>query len=188
MEDAQLVAGALAGKAECYDTLYLRYRGRVRGEVTGMGVPDADADDLTQEVLIAVCRKLGTFDATRARFSTWVFGFVRKRVARYWRARSRHPVTDSLEEQEEDCVAGGDDGPAAEHERMLARQGVRELVCRLKPKLREPVALYWFSELTVAEVARTLGRPYSTVQGQLREGMRDLRALIAGEPAPAAAR
>ena len=188
MEDAQLVAGALAGKAECFDALYLRYRGMVRSVIIGMGVPESDADDLTQDVLADVGRKLGNYDQSRARFSTWVSGFVKKAVARYWRDKARQPDLDSLDAGAEDSVASEDVGPAAMHDRKLLHQEITDLICRLKPKLREPVMLYWFQELSVAEIARALGRPYSTVQGQLKEGMRDLRALIAGEPALAAAR
>jgi RNA polymerase sigma-70 factor (ECF subfamily) len=188
VEDAQLVAGALAGNAECYDALYVRYRGRVRGLVTGMGLPESDADDQTQVILASVCRKLGSYEQTRAAFSTWVYGFVKKAVAAYWRAQSRHPVPDSLDERAEECIASDKDGPAAEYERRQVQRGVRELVCRLSPKLREPVVLYWFKEMSVAEIARLLNRPDSTVRDQLKEAMRELRALAASEPAIAAAR
>jgi len=188
VEDAQLVADALAGKAECFDALYMRYRSVVWNVVTKMGVPESAADDMTQDVLSAVCRKLASFDRARASFSTWVIGFAKKAAVNYWRAQKRHPAPDSLDEMEEDFVASDKDGPAAEYERKLVRQGVRDLVCRLKPKLREPVVLYWFKELTVAEIARVLGRPDSTVRGQLKEGMRDLRALVAEEQALAIAR
>ncbi len=188
MEDAQLVAGALAGKAERYDALYVRYRGMVRSMVTGLGVPEPDADDMTQEVMSAACLKLGKFEPSRSRFSTWVCGFAKKTVVNYWRARKRHPAPDSLDELEEDCVASDKDGPAVAHERKLVQQEVRDLVCRLKPKLREPVILYWFKELTIAEIARLLGRPDSTVRGQLKEALRDLRALMADDAALRAGR
>jgi len=188
VDDAQLVAGALAGKAECYDALYMRYRSQVWSAVTAMGVPESAADDMAQEILAAVCLKLAQFDPTQALFSTWVIGFAKKAAAKYWRAQARHPALQSLDATPEECMASDESGPAAVYERKLLRQSVRDLVCRLRPKLREPVILYWFNELSVAEIARVLGRPDSTVRDQLKEGMRDLRTLAAGEAAFAGAR
>jgi RNA polymerase sigma-70 factor, ECF subfamily len=182
VEDAQLVEGALAGKAECYDVLYARYRPRVWRSLVGLGIPKKDADGLTQEVLSSVCRKLNVYDAKRSMFSTWVYGYSKKAAAAYWRARARHPDPDSLDDTPEELIASDLDGPERVYERNQVRQGVRDLVCRLPAKVREPVVLYWFKELTVAEIARFLKRPDSTVRSQLNEGMRELRGLIASEP------
>jgi RNA polymerase sigma-70 factor (ECF subfamily) len=188
VDDAQFVAGALAGKAECYDALYVEYRGRIRGWVTGMGVPESAADDLTQVILAAVCRKLESFHQGRAAFSTWVYGFAKKAVAAYWRTQSRHPEPDSLDESAEERIASDTDGPETVHERRQVQEGVRRLVCRLSPKLREPVVLYWFKEMSVAEIARFLKRPDSTVRDQLKVAMREFRVLVATKPGLAAAR
>ena len=188
VDDAQLVAGALAGKAECYDELYRRYRGRVQGWMTSTGMPGPEAEDRAQKVLAAVCRKLAQFDPSRAMFGTWVYGFVRNELFSYWREHGRHPEPDSLDESAEECIPSDTDGPETVHERRQVQEGVRELVCLLPAKLREPVVLFWFKEMTVAEIARLLKRPDSTVRDQLKEAMRELRKLIATRPDLAAMR
>jgi RNA polymerase sigma-70 factor (ECF subfamily) len=182
VDDAQLVAGALAGKAECFDELYRRYRGRVQGWMTREGMPESSAEDRAQKVLAAVCRKLAQFDPSRAQFSTWVYGFIRNEVLSYWREQGRHPEPDSLDELPEECLPSDADGPETVPERKQVQEGVRELVCQLPAKLREPVILFWFKEMTVAEIARFLKRPDSTVRDQLKEAMRELRRLIATRP------
>jgi RNA polymerase sigma-70 factor (ECF subfamily) len=153
-----------------------------------MGVPESAADDLTQVIAAAVCRKLGSFHQGRAAFSTWVYGLAKKAVAAYWRTQSRHPEPDSMDESPEECVAGDTDGPETVHERKQVQEGVKELVCTLPAKLREPVVLFWFKEMSVAEIARFLKRPDSTVRNQLKEGMRELPRLIATRPDLAAVR
>jgi len=188
VDDAQPVAGALAGKAECYDELYRRYRGRVQGWMTSTGMPGPEAEDRAQKVLAAVCRKLAQFDPSRAMFGTWVYGFVRNELFSYWREHGRHPEPDSLDESAEECIPSDTDGPETVHERRQVQEGVRELVCLLPAKLREPVVLFWFKEMTVAEIARLLKRPDSTVRDQLKEAMRELRKLIATRPDLAAMR
>jgi RNA polymerase sigma-70 factor (ECF subfamily) len=168
VNDAQLVAGALAGKAECFDELYRRYRGRVQGSMMREGMPESAAEDRAQKVLTAVCRKLAQFDPKRAMFSTWVHGFVRNEVFSYWREQGRHPEPDSLDEMPEECLPSDADGPETLHERKQVQEGVRELVCQLPARLREPVILFWFKEMSVAEIARFLERPDSTVRDQLK--------------------
>jgi len=182
LDDAQLVGKALAGKAECYDELYRRYRSRVQGWMMREGMPESAAEDRAQEVLAAVCRKLAQFDPSRAQFSTWVHGFVRNEVFSYWRERGRHPAPDSLDDTPQECIAGDFDAPETVHERRQVQEGVRELVCQLPAKLREPVILFWFKEMSVAEIARFLKRPDSTVRDQLREAMRELRELVRARP------
>jgi RNA polymerase sigma-70 factor (ECF subfamily) len=151
-------------------------------------MPESAAEDRAQKVLTAVCRKLARFDSSRAQFSTWVYGFIRYEMISYWRELGRHPQPDSLDEQPEECIAGDTDGPETVHERRKVQEGVRALVCRLSPKLREPVVLYWFKEMSVAEIARFLKRPDSTVRDQLKEAMRELRVLVATAPGLAAVR
>jgi RNA polymerase sigma-70 factor (ECF subfamily) len=156
--------------------------------MTREGMPESAAEDRAQKVLAAVCRKLGQFDPSRATFSTWAYGFIRNEVRAYWRERGRHPEPDSLDESPEECIPSDTDGPETVHERKQVQEGVRALVCRLSPKLREPVVLYWFKEMSVAEIARFLKRPDSTVRDQLREAMRELRVLVATAPGLTAVR
>jgi RNA polymerase sigma-70 factor (ECF subfamily) len=150
--------------------------------MTREGMPGPEAEDRAQKVLAAVCRKLAQFDPSRAQFGTWVYGFIRNEVRSYWREQGRHPAPDSLDDTPEECIAGDSDGPETMHERRWLQEGVRELVCRLPPKLREPVVLYWFQEMPVAEIARFLKRPDSTVRDQLKEAMRELRVLVRARP------
>ena len=107
---------------------------------------------------------------------------AKKAVAAHWRTQSRHPEPNSLDDTPEECIAGDTDGPETVHERRHVQEGVKELVCRLSPKLREPVVLFWFKEMSVAEIARLLERPDSTVRDQLKEAMRELRVLVRARP------
>jgi RNA polymerase sigma factor (sigma-70 family) len=145
-------------------------------------MPESAAEDRAQKVLAAVCRRLAQFDPSRAQFGTWVHGFIWKEVLSYRRQQGRHPAPGSLDELPEECIAGDTDGPETMHERRQVQAGVRELVCRLPPKLREPVVFYWFEEMSVAEIARFLKRPDSTVRDPLKVAMRELREQVRARP------
>jgi RNA polymerase sigma-70 factor (ECF subfamily) len=56
-------------------------------------VQDSDADDLTQEVLLAVSKDLGKFDhaGQPGAFRGWLKAILVNRLRKFWRARDRRP-------------------------------------------------------------------------------------------------
>jgi RNA polymerase sigma-70 factor (ECF subfamily) len=76
---------------------------------------------------------------------------------------------------------GGDPVAAAlagERERA-----VRLAVAALNEPYREVVALRFFGELSLEEIAAATGRPLNTVKTHLRRGLERLRPLLGGEVA-----
>ncbi len=60
-EDSTLIKLALAGQAECFAVLMDRHLVAVRRRICSMVGNASDADDLLQEVLLKVWRRLSTF-------------------------------------------------------------------------------------------------------------------------------
>ena len=56
---------------------------------------------------------------------------------------------------------------------------MRDAVASLPEPYREVVALRFFGELSLAEVAESTGRPLSTVKTHLRRGLERLRTAFA---------
>jgi RNA polymerase sigma-70 factor (ECF subfamily) len=65
------------------------------------GFQDADAVDLSQEVLQAVAGAVGRleYDPTQGAFRGWLFTIVRRRLANWWRARKNRPLAEAAGEQ-----------------------------------------------------------------------------------------
>src|SRR3954449_4226930 len=83
------------------------------------GLQDADAADVTQDVLRAVhgAFRRGGYDPDRGRFRPWLFTVVRNKLRDFLTARSRRPDLARLVDRP---AAGGD--PAAEFERECERR------------------------------------------------------------------
>ncbi|MGI8871917.1 MAG: RNA polymerase sigma factor [Candidatus Limnocylindria bacterium] len=62
-------------------------------------------------------------------------------------------------------------------ERLAVSQAVREL----PPRMRAAVALRYYGDLTVDEVAKALGRSPNTVKSELRVALIKLRATLGGD-------
>lgn len=58
------------------------------------------------------------------------------------------------------------------------RREIRAAVARLPEPYREVVALRFFGELSLADVASATGRPLNTVKTHLRRGLERLRPLM----------
>lgn len=70
---------------------YRIYASLVQHFLRRFGLSDADADDVTQEVLLLAQRSLqtGAYDASRGGFRKWLFGIARRRALAALRARCR---------------------------------------------------------------------------------------------------
>jgi RNA polymerase sigma-70 factor (ECF subfamily) len=70
------------------------YGSLVYGFVRRRGLQDADAADLTQEVLQAVSQTMGRwqYDPAQGTFRGWLFAMTRNKMSRFLKRRQRQPV------------------------------------------------------------------------------------------------
>jgi RNA polymerase sigma-70 factor (ECF subfamily) len=133
-----------------------------------------DADELTQETMLAIWRKADRFDPTQASASTWIFTIARNQRIDALRRQSRAPLTDL------DGHDGPDESPDGEEliltEEREAR--VRAALSALPPEQADVVRMTYFTERPQVEIARDLGIPLGTVKSRLRLAARRLRALL----------
>src|SRR5690606_36338012 len=138
--------------------------GTVRRFAGRMLLNQTAIDDVAQDSLISIVESIGSFQRG-AKFTSWVYPIVKRRVADYLRRqREAVPLDDEL-------LPG---------ERMssiiAARTTVQQALAQLPDLYREPVVLRDIEGLSYAEVADRLGRTVGTVKSQISRG----RALVAG--------
>ncbi|MBC7809409.1 MAG: RNA polymerase sigma factor [Akkermansiaceae bacterium] len=136
------------------------------------GYCHAEAEDLAQEVLVAVFQSLPRF-AGRARLTTWMYA-VAIRTRRKHLSR-RPPASVSL------STANGSAAPTTELEDRLTRIGVEAALIALPDTLRESFVLVKAEGLTHKEAAHLLGIPMGTVQARVHEAARRLRIALSEE-------
>jgi len=69
------------------------YRPLLRGWVARVGVPTSDVDDLVQDVLLVVVRKISGFERRgKGAFRTWLRTILANRVGDYFRGRKYLPT------------------------------------------------------------------------------------------------
>jgi RNA polymerase sigma-70 factor, ECF subfamily len=88
--DYELLRRAADGERQAFELVYQRYQQVVYRFAQAMtGRPDA-AEDVTQEVFIALIKELPRYDPARAGFTTYLYGIARNLSRDRWRrARKR---------------------------------------------------------------------------------------------------
>ena len=132
-----------------------------------------DAEDVTQDVMVSIYRKLWTL-STPDLLRPWMYRIASRAAFRYLKKRRRWP--DHLRDDE-----GLDELPAQGLAAIDLR--VDELLQdpRVTPASRAVLALHFKEEMTLAEVAAVLDIPVGTVKSRLAYGLATLRRHHAGE-------
>lgn len=139
-----------------------------------LGVPEADVEDVCQEVFVVVHRKLAAFEG-RSSVRTWIYGICARTASDYRRSGRvrREVVTDAPPEV---ASEGG------QHDAVALRQARARLdaiLDTLDDDKRAVFVLYEIEELTMAEVAEALGCPLQTAYSRLHAARKIVEAGVA---------
>ena len=88
--DSVLVTAARQGDREALEALLRRHQDRLHGLCRRMLGNDHDAEDATQEAMIAIVRGLARFDG-RSAFSTWAYRVATNAALDELRRKGRRP-------------------------------------------------------------------------------------------------
>lgn len=183
LSDETLVV--LAGRAEtlALAELYVRYRAPARGLARRI-VRDADlAEDAVQDAFLHAWRCAARFSPQRGPARTWIFTMVHHRAVDIVRSRSGCDVA-TFEHAPEQADLAGEEALAAIGDRDSVRRALRSL----PPRLRAPLALAYYADLTQRECAAALSQPLGTVKSRTCRGLARMRMLLpAGTAGPARA-
>jgi RNA polymerase sigma-70 factor (ECF subfamily) len=131
-------------------------------------VPDAQLDDMVQEVLLAIHKKRASYDAARP-FLPWMAAVARYRWVDHLRKVYR-AQEDALEDQ--------DAAQDSDEEAVLARISLDRLFVHLSDKQAEVIELVKIEGFSIRDAARTCGQTESAVKVNIHRGLKKLSALI----------
>ena len=168
-----LVDEVRSGRPAALDRLLLRVQARVR-RWAGKYTDDADAaDDIAQDVLIGLERRVRTFRGD-SRFSTWLFTITRNTALSRRRKDQRRAA---IAGGHLDAVARRDSASADLDAAALGRLVLRYFDL-LPKRQRQIFELADIRGWTPAEIARDLGMEQSTVRAHLFKARGTIRARM----------
>ena len=146
-----------------------------------LGIPEADAPDLCQEVFVTVHRKLSSFEG-RSSLRTWLYGICIRIASEHRRrphVRKETQLSEPAREAHEEQAIAADS--SAEQ-----RSAVQHLLSVLDEDKRQVVVLYEIEGFSMKEVAEILDCPVQTAYSRLHAAralmLAAFNAETGGEP------
>ena len=172
-----ILAIARAQDRAAFARVFGHFGPRVKSYLLRLGADQGQAEDLTQEVMLAVWRKAPAYDPRLAAPSTWIFAIARNRRIDALRADKRaqldaddpalRPEADALPDRALD---------AGRWETRLS-QALREL----PPEQAQMLKLAYYEDRSHGDIAQSLRLPLGTVKSRLRLAVGRLRTMFGDE-------
>lgn len=180
-EEAVRVRAARRGDRRAFDSLVHAYERPLRGFLVRRVGFEA-ADDVLQETWLAAWHAMPNF-AARSRFKAWLFGIALHKATDARRAQGRTQAEAWSDMAENQIPAGRD--PFADAD---LKHSVQAVLVQILPVQREVLELYYYADLTLPEIAESLGRNLNTVKyqfyrahAQAADGLREYAPTARGE-------
>lgn len=169
-EDLVLVERFVAGDTGAFESLYAKYYDKVYSIACGVLGDQDEASDAVQEIFTLVYRHLGRFDR-RSRFSTWLFRVAvnrsiqeARRHRHRWRNVELHEASATEVPEETDT----------------SDPRVQATLQRLAPADRALLVLFYWEELSLQEIADSLGCNVNAAKTRLYRARERFRVLFEG--------
>ena len=162
---------AVERDSAAFGMLFDYFGPRVKALMLKGGADHALAEDIVQDVMMTVWRKVGLYAPDRGTVGAWVFTIARNaRIDRLRRGSSRsYEDVDSL-----DLMSGERN---AEDEAFASQQAARvaDAMAELPQEQRQIVELSFVNDMPQSEIAAKLALPLGTVKSRLRLAYSKLR-------------
>ena len=138
----------------------------------------ADAEDAAQDVFVRYFKADKTFESEEHRRAFLIRCAVNRANSYAKSAHSKHTAhTDALENLPDDALQTGDTTADNALKVELHRE-VLEAVMRLAPEYRTAIYLFYFEDMTVAQIAAATRSRENTVKSRLSRAREKLKAEL----------
>lgn len=178
LTDERLLRGLVAGDDACLAAVHRRWSGMVYTLAWRTLGDAAEAEDVTQQVFLAVWRGCAGYRPERGTVAAWIVGITRRRIADALSARTRRSRLVAAA----GAALPAEEPAAGRPETVLDRVLVGQALARLPAPQRCVLRLAYFEDLTQPQIAERTGWPLGTVKSHTRRGLNRLRGSLGSHP------
>jgi RNA polymerase sigma-70 factor (ECF subfamily) len=176
LSEENLVQQAVNGDQAAFTQLYDRNFDKIYRYIYVRLRNQPEAEDLTQDVFIKALEAIGSYKWRDLPFAAWLFRIAHNRVIDHVRKISKEKRA-SLDE----AGAVSMDDPVSIAEQHSEAQQLKAALERLPKAQQEVATLRFIAQLSIAEVAKTLGKSEGTVKALQFNATVSLRKALSGE-------
>lgn len=154
---------------QAFGRLFDHFGPRLKAMLLRSGLRDGSAEDIVQDVMLAVWHKASQFDPHRAQASSWIYRMARNRQIDLAR-RKPLPLPEPTEEP-------ADLEPDSEHILALRQEAalLREALDQLSPEQQGMIHKAFLEDLPHSQISQMTGLPLGTIKSRIRLGLDRLR-------------
>ncbi|HMB48329.1 MAG TPA: sigma-70 family RNA polymerase sigma factor [Afifellaceae bacterium] len=159
---------------DAFRALFEHFGPRVKALMVKAGADHAMAEDLVQDVMMTVWRKVELYTPQRGAVGTWIYTIARNARIDRLRRHSSRPYEDL------DGLELPSDEPSGEDELQASQQAeqVGEALAELPDEQRRIIELAFIQDKSQSEIADQLALPLGTVKSRMRLAYQKLKARL----------
>ena len=147
---------------------------RLKSYFVKIGSTESQAEEIIQEVMIAVWTKSSTYNREKSSVSTWIYTIAKNKRIDKIRKDKKHNTVDSDESLEIPV-------PSKQEQQILSTEVAEKIQHSLKflpDEQAELLKLSYFYEKTHSDIAKDLSLPLGTVKSRIRLALSKMRNLV----------
>ena len=172
--DEKLIKQVLSGKKSAWICIVKRYEKQVYNYALRMINDPEDAQDLMQDVFVAVFKSLSSFKGD-CPFKGWILKIAYYRCVEFYRRKKITQSLDDVPEQVEE-----DKQTCPEFKVVYQQQGsaLNEAMAKLPVEQKVVVEMKFFQQATFEEIAFQLGISVNTAKSRLYSALDKLKGTL----------
>lgn len=175
-ENVRLVA--VKRDRAAFQLLYKHFTPLIRAfllKSMGSGANRAEAEEITQEVLIKVWNKAASFNPAKASVNTWIFTIARNTRIDFIRRNDRNNREIDIEDIWHEAESPE---PLVDMQQRRAEQVIKQAMATLPEEQVQVLYKAFMEGKSHNEVAEELGLPLGTVKSRIRLALNKMQILI----------
>ena len=172
-DEESLVRRAQQRDQEAFTQLYEEHFDRIYRYVALKIGDKTEAEDMTQQVFLNALQSISSFKWKGTPFSAWLFRIAHNQVVDYLRKKAKHAAAPLDETR-----ASSDSNPQLMAEHTLDIEQLLQATKKLTKAQQEVISLRFAGELSIAEVAKVMGKSEGAVKALQHSAIVALRKIL----------
>lgn len=178
VEDKLLVEKFLSGNEIAFKQLADRYSKKIYWHARGMLNNHYDADEITQEVLIVIYKKLSTFNF-ESNLYTWIYRITTTRTLNYIKKQKVKEFFSISDSKYDHLKSESDIQNNYEYKDEIIR--IEKALSKIPVKQREVFIMRNFEELSYQEISNITGKSVGGLKANYYHALKRITELLKNE-------
>ena len=157
-----------------FNSIFRYFAPRLKSFLVKAGSTDSQAEEVIQEVMIAVWTKSSTYDSNKSSVSTWIYTIARNKRIDKIRKEKRHYLSES----DEGLEIPVDSTQEKEIFTAQVSNSLKKYMSNLPEEQSKLLKLSYFYNKTHADISAELKIPLGTVKSRIRLALTKMRHLV----------